>query len=343
MPTLPAISICIPTRNQAEFIGDALASAFAQNRLPLEVIVSDDASNDATPAVVQGFRAALPGALAARLKYLRNHVALGFGGNFDMAVSACAGDYCVKLDSDDILEPTFLEVLGSGLDASSKAGWAHSNVLNIQPDGTPIGRAHTLKRGGFYSAEPALLQYLHWNDTCHCVMLRMTAYREVGGYKKDMRHLEDWLLWLEFLFSGWGYFYDERPLARMRRYQGWREGDTQKRIEFIESATHFINRVEVAIDAKKPPMSGTSAEHARRLIRQAIGRLCRSHGLDEASKEVRYGLMGTAYRIDPSVRNWLCYKLLAPLPIGLSRFGVGLGATPRKLARQLLQRLLQSA
>ncbi len=120
----PSIGVCIPTRNQSEFVTDALSSAFAQTVLPVDVVVSDDAGTDDTAKVVEQFRATLPPELSARLRYSRSQEPLGIGGNFDRAVRLAAGDFVVKLDSDDILEPDFIKILADQLEANC-AGWAH--------------------------------------------------------------------------------------------------------------------------------------------------------------------------------------------------------------------------
>ncbi len=51
-PDLPAVSLLIPARNEAEGIAEALASALASRSLVFEVIIMDDASTDATAAIV---------------------------------------------------------------------------------------------------------------------------------------------------------------------------------------------------------------------------------------------------------------------------------------------------
>jgi len=49
------VTIMIPTYNQAEYIGEAIASALAQTYPVLEVLVGDDASTDDTPQIIARF------------------------------------------------------------------------------------------------------------------------------------------------------------------------------------------------------------------------------------------------------------------------------------------------
>ena len=230
-----SVSVCIPTRNQSAYICDTLESVLRQTVLPHEIVVSDDASTDATREAVAKFSESQGLKLKGGVRYVRNDQALGLGGNSDQAIRLGSGEYCVKLDSDDMLEPRFVEVLMAHLKANQKAGWAHVNVLNITPDGKPLGLAHTRKKTGFYSPEQLLPAYLRHNDTCHCMMFRKSAYLSVGGYRPEMKAHEDWLLWLEMIINGWGYVFDDQPLARMRKYDYSREMMTLRRRRVIIS------------------------------------------------------------------------------------------------------------
>ena len=51
----PLVSVIIPVHNGAAFIREALGSVFAQAHRPLEVVVADDGSTDATVDLVEGF------------------------------------------------------------------------------------------------------------------------------------------------------------------------------------------------------------------------------------------------------------------------------------------------
>ena len=61
----PSISVVIPTHNDAGRLGDALASIGQQTLAPIEIVVSDDASNDDTQAVVDNFASIQPVSLSA--------------------------------------------------------------------------------------------------------------------------------------------------------------------------------------------------------------------------------------------------------------------------------------
>src|SRR5713101_4384631 len=61
----PAVSVVIATYNYGRFLAGAVASALAQTRRELELIVVDDGSTDDTPAVLRPYLA------DSRVRYLR--------------------------------------------------------------------------------------------------------------------------------------------------------------------------------------------------------------------------------------------------------------------------------
>jgi hypothetical protein len=321
----------------AEYIPDALRSVFEQTLLPVDVVVCDDAGTDNTVEVVEQFRAKLAGEMRGRLRYERSPVALGIGGNFDRGVRLAEGDLVVKLDADDLLEPDFIEILSKQLESFPQAGWAHCNVLNIHPDGTPIAYAHTRKTSGYYSATAALPAYLRHNDTCHCVIIRKSAYLSVGGYRPQMKTAEDWMLWLEMLFAGWGYVFDGHPLARMRKYEARPELMTRRRQAFVQSAHYMAPRIDEL--CKQKPIEGLCSQAALRRFRSALAGLCVSSGCDEGDLETRRMLFESAFEFYPSLRNRLWRRLGSSVGEGVTRGLLRWSGLPRQFARKLIQKL----
>lgn len=95
-PSLPLVSIIIPTYNQQEYITDAIESALAQDYPSTEVIVSDDCSTDQTGQIASRYLS------DARLGYHRNEKNLGRVGNYhNSAHNLANGEWAVNLDGDD--------------------------------------------------------------------------------------------------------------------------------------------------------------------------------------------------------------------------------------------------
>ncbi|MDN5882042.1 MAG: glycosyltransferase family 2 protein [Nitrosospira sp.] len=95
------LSIALATYNGERYIGEQLDSIASQTRLPDELVISDDASVDATPAIVLDFarRAPFP------VRFQTNSERLGSTRNFELAIRACDGDIIFLCDQDDVWYP----------------------------------------------------------------------------------------------------------------------------------------------------------------------------------------------------------------------------------------------
>ena len=93
------LSICIPTYNRAEFLRECLNSFVDSARgfeEKIEIIISDNASTDNTPQVVEEF---MPSGL--ELKYRRNHENIGANRNIIAVAEAASGKYVWLFGDDD--------------------------------------------------------------------------------------------------------------------------------------------------------------------------------------------------------------------------------------------------
>ena len=96
-----SVSIAMATYNGAKYLQEQLDSFATQTRLPDELIVCDDGSEDETIAIVEEFSQRAP--FAVRL--IKNPKNLGFIKNFEKALSLCTGDLIFFSDQDDVWFP----------------------------------------------------------------------------------------------------------------------------------------------------------------------------------------------------------------------------------------------
>lgn len=100
------ISIAIPTRERAEFLGASLATCTAIDDPELEIIVSDNASADDTARVVAA-------AGDRRVRYVNTGARLSMRQNFEFAVAQSTGDYVMLMGDDDGMLPRQFGLLKS--------------------------------------------------------------------------------------------------------------------------------------------------------------------------------------------------------------------------------------
>jgi len=113
----PLLSLCIPTHNRAALLDPMLQSLCRQSVAfgdQLEIVVSDNASTDATRAVVEAASTVAP------IRYFCNDENVG-SRNFLLAVERASGEYAWVLGDDDL-------VLEGGLRSVTEALRAHGDV-----------------------------------------------------------------------------------------------------------------------------------------------------------------------------------------------------------------------
>ena len=92
--TLPLASVIVNNYNYGRFLPDAIDSALAQTYVPLEVIVVDDGSTDASRDIMSGY---LP-----RIRPVLKPNG-GQASALNAGFAASRGDVVLFLDADDIL------------------------------------------------------------------------------------------------------------------------------------------------------------------------------------------------------------------------------------------------
>jgi glycosyltransferase involved in cell wall biosynthesis len=95
------ISIVMATYNGAKYLQEQLDSFINQTRLPDELVICDDVSNDETIAILNGFKkeAQFP------VRIYINDKNLGHEGNFGKAIGLCTGQIIFLSDQDDVWFP----------------------------------------------------------------------------------------------------------------------------------------------------------------------------------------------------------------------------------------------
>ena len=114
---LPRISLVLLACNQEATAGAAAESCLAQLGEPLEIVLSDDASNDRTFERLQAAAAAYRG--PHRVRARRNPVNLGIGGHYNELIAQTSGELIVTAAGDDLSVPHRVQRLAQAWDATS--------------------------------------------------------------------------------------------------------------------------------------------------------------------------------------------------------------------------------
>jgi len=112
------LSICIPTYNRAEYIGEAIESILMQItpaiKDKVEICVSDNASTDNTQEIVKKYQ----DKNICKIIFYKNEKNLGADRNYLKVIEIANGEYCWWLGSDDALEVNTLSTLIEKINAT---------------------------------------------------------------------------------------------------------------------------------------------------------------------------------------------------------------------------------
>ena len=178
----PLVSVVIPTYNRARLVQEAVASVLAQSYRPLELIVVDDGSTDATGTTLAG---------RPEVRVLRQpHT--GMPGQVRNAGTRLArGEYLAFLDSDDLWQPPKLERQVAAATAAGGAVW-HTRERWVRSGRVLSQRSQRHRRRGDLFAD-SLRKCVIGPST---VLLRHAAFTRAGGFREDLEIAEDYELWL---------------------------------------------------------------------------------------------------------------------------------------------------
>jgi hypothetical protein len=196
------LSVVVVCHNMGSLITETVESVWRSDRLPDELLLVDDGSDDATTeACLEALeRAAVDRRLPLRLLRQPNR---GLAAARNAGLAAATGDCISFLDGDDLIEPSFyrltLEVLRRNPELGGVAAWALCFGAGV-PD-------------GFWNApQPELPLLLVENTVIVPCMMRVATLRELGGYDTTLRYnYEDWELAVRLLASG-------RPIVTIPRF-----------------------------------------------------------------------------------------------------------------------------
>lgn len=201
------VSVIVPTYNRAALLRRTLASVLAQTVAPLEILVADDGSTDATGTVLDEF--------AGRITPLRlPHRGLPAASR-NAALRQARGDWVAFVDDDDLWQADKLErqlaLIAPGV------GLICSNAALIDGDDASLGRL--LHEADPLAKEPDPLRALIGGNfvVCSSVLARTALLREAGGFYegRECRMAEDYDLWLRCALHA-GVRYDPAALVRYR-------------------------------------------------------------------------------------------------------------------------------
>ncbi len=125
----PRMSIGLPVYNGERFLAAAVEALLAQTYTDFELVISDNASTDATEAIARSFLR------DPRVRYLRQEHNIGSAANHNAVVEAARGELFKWASDDDLYAPDLLHRCVEALDARPEVVLAHCATAFIDESG----------------------------------------------------------------------------------------------------------------------------------------------------------------------------------------------------------------
>lgn len=187
------VSVILPVFNGEVELDRAVASVVAQSHRNLEILIVDDGSTDATPRLIERWRAR-----DSRIRSFRQSQS-GVAAARNRAIAEAQGEFVAPLDHDDIWsgdkiasQLALFQGAGDRL-ALVSSGWARIDAQDriLSQTAAPTGNHDRLKR----------LAQRNYIASSSIPLMRRSAVLESGGYCESLRAAnaqgcEDYLLYL---------------------------------------------------------------------------------------------------------------------------------------------------
>lgn len=137
----PLISVALMTYNQERYVKDALQSIFNQTYDNIEIIISDDCSQDKTWDIIEKeVSEYLAGAGVHDLIVLNRNVSnLGVAKHFELILSKCHGAFVVCQAGDDMSSPERVEFIVNAIKSKPDVTVVYHEAICIDDEGNAIG------------------------------------------------------------------------------------------------------------------------------------------------------------------------------------------------------------
>jgi glycosyltransferase involved in cell wall biosynthesis len=291
----PLVTVIVPTRNRAELLRQTLDAILGQVDVALEVVVVDEGSSDATPAML----AELDG---PRVRSLRNDEPKGVSQARNAGLALASTPWVAWCDDDDLWAPHRLASQLAAADATPGAQWVIAGDVTVDDHLRPVDvdlppspeQLHELLRHNMVPGGGS------------GVLARRELVESVGGFDPALSITADWELWIR-LWAAAPHASVGRPLLAYRRHVGGMSG---RNVGFRRELRHVLAKHEALRRSHGVELDAAELQEWRGNMHLLGGRRVRAAGRMLAAatggRRMRYHLM-TAWRAVVSPNHVLAH------------------------------------
>ena len=247
----PLVSIITPFYNAGKYFEQTFNCVMNQTFPWFEWIIVDDGSTDTVSINLLKILAETD----IRIKIIhQNNAGQSLARN--KAISQSTADIVVPLDADDLIEPTYLELVYFGLYFNTNASWCYT-------DSVGFGEQEYLWAKPFLASRMKIENIL----TCTAA-IRKKDLEEVGGYDACEKHYdEDWLLWLILLsrnkspvhVRGYSFWYRRMKTGMQKQVQH----DSELSAKSKQLIRHTAETIDETVQAREYPRANSLGKYLK--------------------------------------------------------------------------------
>lgn len=177
----------MPVYNAGKLLREAIESILVQDEPDFEFLIIDDCSKDRSSAVIRSYAARDP-----RIRTFFHRKNAGLAATLNEGLREARSELVARMDADDLALPNRLSTQIHFLRARQQVAVAGSFVYHI-------GRTPEWDHLIHLPVEHAEISEILPKRNCMyhpSVMMRRAPILDLGGYRLDFRHAEDYDLWL---------------------------------------------------------------------------------------------------------------------------------------------------
>ena len=198
--TNPKANVIVCTFNHQFFVRETLDSVLAQTYPHLELIVTDDGSTDATPAILQDYAQQYPD----KVRVLLSERNTGIPANFNRGLAQRTGELLVCMDGDDLMLPRKIERQVTFLQQHPEATGCYHDVDVFESEtGQILGHMSLLYNGTSSLKQGGLKEWLVPRNFFlpGSIMYRASACPP-HGYDERLKYLSEVVFYAEVFRTG---------------------------------------------------------------------------------------------------------------------------------------------
>jgi glycosyltransferase involved in cell wall biosynthesis len=196
----PLVSIGLPIRNGERYLDEAVRSVLAQEYERIELVISDNASDDGTEEICRQFARS-----DTRVRYRRQPQDIGLVPNFNAVMHLAKGTYLKWMGDDDWLTQSFVTRCVRVLDDDPGLILVTTRQAHVDPDGAVESASYDGSR--MRSASPAerfaeMLRLLNESHLLLDPLYGMMRRTQVAGLPRPVMLFEDQIFAARLALAG---------------------------------------------------------------------------------------------------------------------------------------------